>query len=549
MSKQASVESPFHAGEQAVQERLGVRADIEPWARKVVLPFLPDQHREFYAALPFLVVAARDEEERPWATLLAGPPGFLSTPDSETLSIRAEPTIGDALHGKLAPGTDVGVLGIEFATRRRNRMNGRVRADATGAVVLQVDQSFGNCPQYITEREWQMATDTPSAPVQHRHARLDGALAARIRAADTFFIATGHRGVGESETFGMDASHRGGPPGFVDVVDDRTLVFPDYAGNNHFNTIGNLELDPRAGLVFVDFATGDMLQLTGRVQIDWDSEEVARHPGARRLVRFRLDEAVLLESALPVRWVASSEPARPLRLVEKTRETDDVISFVFQADDDGPLAAFEAGQHLPIELGLPDRGEPVTRTYSLSNARGSDRYRISVKRETHGAASRHLHDAIAVGDVIPARRPAGEFVLAPAPRPVMLVSAGIGATPMVSMLHAIAAESEPRAAWYVHGARDGRHHAFADEVRALASESRGVKTHVSFSRPLPEDQPGRDFDAEGRVTGELLSSLLPDLDVEFYLCGPIPFMAELQSELEQLGVPPERIHSESFGPA
>ncbi len=139
--------SPFHSGEQQVQEKLGVR-DIERWAQKVVRPFMPDEHREFHTSLPFLVVGARDKDGRPWATLLFGPEGFVQSPDPETLRIDATLATGDALEGALIPGVDLGLLGIELATRRRNRVNGRI-GDAKELLIFHFEQSFGNCPQYI----------------------------------------------------------------------------------------------------------------------------------------------------------------------------------------------------------------------------------------------------------------------------------------------------------------------------------------------------------------------------------------------------------------
>ena len=174
--------SPFHAGEQAVQDRVGVRDAIEPWARRVVRSFLLDEHRAFYAALPFLVVAARDGGGRPWVTLLTGPPGFASAPDARSLAIGARPATGDALEGSLTDGTDVGILGIELATRRRNRVNGRIAADRDGALTLTVDQAFGNCPQYIRERAWRFE-EADASPVRRTHARLPEPLAERIRRA------------------------------------------------------------------------------------------------------------------------------------------------------------------------------------------------------------------------------------------------------------------------------------------------------------------------------------------------------------------------------
>ena len=143
--------SPFHYGEQKVQEQLGVR-DIETWARKIVRDYLPEQHREFHTSLPFLLVAARDRKGRPWVTLLDGAEEFVSSPDTRHLVIESKPAQGDALEDAFEIDADVGILGIELATRRRNRVNGRIVGNGLGAITFRVDQSFGNCPQYIRER-------------------------------------------------------------------------------------------------------------------------------------------------------------------------------------------------------------------------------------------------------------------------------------------------------------------------------------------------------------------------------------------------------------
>jgi len=540
--------SPFHEGEQQVQIRLGVHDDIEPWARRVVRPFLPEEHRAFHTSMPFLVAAARDGLGRPWATLLTGPEGFVRSPDSEHLTIDARPLHGDALESDWIAGAELGLLGIELATRRRNRVNGHIAVEGSGGLVFKVDQSFGNCPQYIHERSWQRVPAPPTPAPARRAGRLSPSQQDWIRGADTFFIASGHRGKGESAAYGMDASHRGGDPGFVKVESETRLVFPDYAGNNHYNTIGNLVMDPRAGLLFVDFEGGSLLQLTGRARIDWDSDAVSQHPGARRLVYFDLEEAVELVEAVPLRWSAASGSVRSLRLIDKFRESDDVTSFVFAARDGGPLPEFEAGQHLPIELDVPGRDAPVARTYSLSNGPGGTQYRISVKRESHGLASRHLHDAVEMGAIVDARAPAGEFVLRPGNRPVVLLSAGVGLTPMVSMLHALADPEEQRPVWFIHGARHGRHHALSTEVREVATGNDRIGVRVAYSRPRAKDVLGRNYDVHGRVDGDLVAGLLPDLDAEFYLCGPTGFLSSLSAALEARGVPAPRIHAETFGP-
>ncbi|NNL86211.1 MAG: ferredoxin [Myxococcales bacterium] len=542
--------SPFHEGEQRIQTKLGVREEIEPWAQRVVRPFLPEEHREFYAQLPFLVLAARDSAGRPWATLLSEEPGFASSPDPRTLEIAALPSSGDALADALGCGGDIGLLGIELDTRRRNRVNGRVSGRSSGGLTLSVEQSFGNCPQYITERRWKRASPDEVGPVATRTSRLSDRHCKLIARADTFFIATGFRGTGESEVFGMDASHRGGAAGFVRVSNATELVFPDYAGNNHFNTLGNLMMDPRAGLLFVDFERGALLQLTGRTQIDWESEELRRFPGARRIVHFEIDAVVWLERALPIRLETAGGAVRELRLIAKRAESADVTSFLFAPRDGGTFPEHLAGQHLPVELQVPGHDAPIQRTYSLSNAPGEAHYRISVKRHALGVASRFLHDRVKVGEFISATAPKGSFTLdESSERPAVLVSAGVGLTPLVSMLHALSRDGSNRPVWFVHGARDGDHHALREEVEHLARSTSSVETHVAYSQPRAEDVLGRDYQSVGRVGGDLLESLIPDLDADFYLCGPLGFMAATQSQLEERGVPAERIRTETFGPA
>lgn len=315
--------SPFHIGEQQVQTRAGVREAIESRAQRVVRGFLPDQHRAFYARLPFVVAAARDAANRPWVTLLVGPPGFAQSPDPRSLRLATRPLAGDALETALTVGAELGVLGIELETRRRNRANGTIGEAGAAGLRLDVEQTFGNCPRYITARTWRWVDAEPARAAVSRHDRLDEGMQAWIGSTDTLFISSGYRGDGDrQESSGMDASHRGGAPGFVEVRGERRLVFPDYAGNHHFNTLGNLVMDARVGLLFVDFARGSLLQITGTATIDWDSGELARHAGAERLVVIDIDAIVRLEHALPLRWrcaCAAAPPTASAGSVENTR--------------------------------------------------------------------------------------------------------------------------------------------------------------------------------------------------------------------------------------
>ncbi|MDJ0759470.1 MAG: pyridoxamine 5'-phosphate oxidase family protein [Woeseiaceae bacterium] len=541
-----ATDSPFHPGEQAVQARMGVREAIEPWARKVIRSYMPDQHREFYAQLPFAVAAARDDRGRPWVTLLTGEPGFITSPDATTLVLDTAVLPGDALESSFGVGAEIGLLGIELDTRRRNRVNGEVIESTAGQLRFEVGQAFGNCPQYITERVWYAADVDGDAANSSRHSSLDATMQNWIQRADTFFIGSGHRGDDPSASDGMDASHRGGPAGFVRVVSPTRIVFPDYAGNNHFNTIGNLLLDPRVAMTFVDFENGGLLQLTGRATIDWDSPAVAEHPGAQRLVVIGIDEVVQLEEVLPIRFLEPKGLVRELRLTDRRRESDDVVSFLFASRDGGELPDFEAGQHLPLEFRISGMDQPVTRTYSLSNGPGEGRYRISVKREPQGLISRLLHDQVEPGAVINARIPAGDFIIGHHGRPIVLLSAGIGVTPMVSMLHAITSEQTNRAVYFLHSARDGKHHPLAAEVAGIVAQHSNVVSRIAYTQPLDDDRPGRDYDVSGRIDTDFIRQTVIDTDAEYYICGPATFLTAMSDSLFELGVGEDRIHIEQF---
>ncbi|WP_437597863.1 pyridoxamine 5'-phosphate oxidase family protein [Sorangium sp. So ce590] len=304
--------SPYHPGEMALQARAGARERAEKAGRRIIRDFMPDQHRELFTKLPFLLVGSLDAQGRPWASILVGRPGFIASPDPRTLAVNARPPPGDPLAAHLVAGAPVGLLGIQLETRRRNRMNGTIAEAGDGGFVVEVGQSFGNCAQYIQAREPRFVRepDAAAAPpaAQAEGPALSAGAAALIRRADTFFIATAAPAArGGSAVEGADVSHRGGKPGFVRVTeeDGRTaLTSPDFTGNFAFNTFGNLALDPRAGLLFVDFASGGVLSLTGEAEVLWDGPELSAFAGAQRLLRFRVAEGVFREDAVPLRWSA-----------------------------------------------------------------------------------------------------------------------------------------------------------------------------------------------------------------------------------------------------
>lgn len=312
--------SPYHVGELAVQARAGV----QELARRVgasIHSSIPLAAQEFLRDQPMLVVASLDASGRVWASLLAGAPGFVQALDERTVLIAATPAAGDPLGDNLRTGAQIGLLAIEFATRRRMRLNGVAEAlsDETDgrpgaglSLRVHAQQVYANCPKYIQAREWtaipdgRTGGDDSSRPTVSRSRTLTGDQQQWIERVDTFFIASAH------PEGGADASHRGGRPGFVRVQDDGRLLFPDYGGNTMFNTLGNILASPGAALLFVDFETGETLQLTGRADVIWDAEQVAEFTGAERLVAFDVDEVIEIVGASPLRSrLVSSSPFNP----------------------------------------------------------------------------------------------------------------------------------------------------------------------------------------------------------------------------------------------
>lgn len=291
----------WHEGEIALQQRAGSAARMAEVGPRVVRDHMPDQHREFFPLLPFLLVGTVDTQGQPWASVLAGVPGFAHSPDPRRLQVDALPLPHDPLAANLRSGIPIGLLGIQPHTKRRNRMNGTVTAVDDKGFTVQVGQSFGNCPKYIQPRQAHYAPSAQSARVQEMDA-LDGDALALIARADTFFIATAHPAAGAGEpAHGVDVSHRGGPPGFV-RWDTGQLVVPDFVGNSFFNTLGNLQLEPRAGLLFMDVAGGDLLYVAARAQLEWGGPAVHAVEGALRLLRLEPTRALRVTAALPLRW-------------------------------------------------------------------------------------------------------------------------------------------------------------------------------------------------------------------------------------------------------
>lgn len=570
--------SPWHAGERQLQESVGVAQQMEHFGRKVVRDYMPDQHRSFYSQLPYLIVGAVDGNGIPWATLIEGAPGFINSPDPRTLQLGRLPAEGDPVKAALQTGAAVGLLGIDLKTRRRNRMNGNISTASSEGVAVSVVHAFGNCPQYIQLRSVEPVSvgHSSAGVVAQCLNALDEAAKETIRQADTFFLTSYVDLEGDATKRSVDVSHRGGNSGFV-RVDGNVLTIPDFAGNLHFNTLGNLLLNPKAGLLFVDFASGDVLQVAGRTEIILEGPEIAAFQGAERLWTLTVEHVVRRPAVLALRWAfegfspnslmtgsweqaegrlqadALRDQWRHLRVTRIVEESSTISSFYLEPDDGAGLPRFEAGQHLPVRFQLAEGQPPLVRTYSVSSAPSDHFFRISVKRD--GLVSSHLHNQVRVGDLIEARAPQGRFtVQADEQRPLVLLAAGVGVTPLLSMLREVIYEGERirrmRPTWFIQSARSLAEMGFRDELFELATRAIDkIRVLRLLSQPELHAREGEDFELAGRVDVALLKALLPLDDYDFYLCGPGAFTQALYDGLRELRIGDDRIHAETFGPS
>ncbi|UFW88447.1 pyridoxamine 5'-phosphate oxidase family protein [Bradyrhizobium barranii] len=282
--------SPFHQGEIDVQRRVGVAERMNDRGRGLIRTKMPDQHREFFSGLEYIFVGSSDQTGWPNPSVLFGSRGFVSSPDPQRLRIASLPHSFDLLSANLSVGASLGVLGIDLTNRRRNRINGTVVAIDESGFELAVVQSFGNCPQYIHTRNVRPTKNrTPDCigPFKvETFELLDEDTRQFVGRASTFFVASCALNK-DGTSFECDVSHRGGKSGFIDVADNQITV-PDFAGNSFFNTLGNFSLNPKAGLIFVDFVTGDILSLLGTIELLWDDQSIGAFKGAQRAWRLQV---------------------------------------------------------------------------------------------------------------------------------------------------------------------------------------------------------------------------------------------------------------------
>lgn len=577
------IESPFHQGEQEIQQRLGVRDKMERFGRQVIRDHMPEQHREFYAQLPFLFVGHTDSQGWPWASILFNPSGFISSANNKNLHINTLTVTGDPLNESLIKDNRLGLLGIELETRRRNRLSTHITDVSNQGIELAVDQAFGNCPQYIQHRELH-TIDPTSLPTEEikNVTKFDAQAIELISNSDTFFVASYVANGSQSASEGADVSHRGGKPGFIRVDDNKTLTIPDYLGNFHFNTLGNFVENAKAGLLFIDFTQGHLLTLTGTVEILWDSPDTQFFAGAERLWKFHIDHGRWLKNVLPLRWSLQdyspnteltgswkeADAARksnqlkntwqPYQITKIVEESSVIKSFYLQAPAD-QKPQFEAGQFLTVKKTIHDKEQ--IRTYTVSSAPSDEQLRISIKHEqghndiAAGVFSSFMHKQVSVGDIIQAKAPTGSFTFdTSSQRPTVLIAAGIGITPMISIARYVLQEAirtrSIQPLTLICSVRNEAQRAFFSELNQIVESSSGhIRVFWALSQAESHLKPGVDYHHLGRISKQWLETIILTDECDVYLCGPNSFMQNQYNSLRELGVDDNYIYAEAFGSA
>ncbi|MEV5832015.1 pyridoxamine 5'-phosphate oxidase family protein [Nocardia sp. NPDC052112] len=294
--------TPFHAGEVAVQRRMG-QAHIADRVGRTIRADIPDIAAGFLAEQPMVVIAAADLAGRVWAGALVGSPGFVHVVDAETIAIDALPAAADPLHAALTRPARIGMIALQPERRRRMRVNGFAMPRESGLRIA-VDQVYSNCPKYISRRQIESYRSDFEVPSPRHGTELDARQRALIAAADAFFVATA------DADGNADASHRGGNPGFLQVLSPTRLRWPDYQGNSMFMTLGNITVNPHCGILIPDWTTGGTLQLTGTAELSWAPETLTA--GAQCSIDFTIAEVIEVPGAGPLRWgPAELSPVNP----------------------------------------------------------------------------------------------------------------------------------------------------------------------------------------------------------------------------------------------
>ena len=571
--KNAITPGPWHAGELALQRVVGVEQQMAEIGSKVMRSFLTPQLQHFFPQLPFVAAAAVDSDGWPWISLLEGEPGFVHAPDEERLNLALTPPADDPLSALLNSGANLGLLGIELHTRRRNRINGVLRCSG-GQWQLDVAHAFGNCPQYI--HDWSAMRPVqpqPGAVLAMRDStlsQLPEPVLAHIERALTAFVGSY---ANTDQGVQVDASHRGGRAGFI-RRQGGDLMLPDFAGNRYFNTLGNVLASGRAALVIPDFVTGDVLHLSGEARLVDEETAGARYPGAERYwcltprhivwrpgaMRWRSHAStVAVEAAPHGPWQALvPSTLQRVQVAAVVQETPEIRSFYLKShQQDKVLAPFKAGQFITLRVPHLD-GSPLVRSYTLSSDSRKAGYRISIKAD--GEGSRYLHSALQVGTELAVSMPKGSFTTAAKASDRthwVLMGGGIGITPILSLAHELTGAGRGPVT-LIQSVRDVAEASFSEELLDLESRGLRLRRHVTGVATAPKEWiAGRvslaDVLREKNINEQMLSekclSEQGHPEVQLYLCGPATFVQRYHQEALELGLLSEQIHTEAFGPS
>jgi len=537
----------YHEGEIAIQSHNGVERTAQ-MAAAAIQDRIPHGAMSFITQQSMAVIGSLDSQGNIWASLVFGRPGFLQAINEQTLRLKrssCHTASGDPLWSNLDANSQLGILLIELSTRRRLRINGKAQAGNLHELRIQIEQAYANCPKYIQRRhlklEAKKETVFPSTEIL-KSKTLDSSQQTWIRKADTFFVASAH------PEHGVDASHRGGNPGFVKLLSPQRLRIPDFIGNNMFNTLGNFTSYPHAGMVFIDFERGRVLQLSGRpVILTRQEDERNETGGTARYWEFEIEG--WRESNLPIHinadfidyspylpkvpYTLSAEFDHSLLLkVERTwMASRHVKCFELTSPNGSALPLFAAGAHLKINI-VNKRGTCELRHYSLlSDPACRTHYRIAVLVEPHGrGGSIFLHEKVQPGDTLEASPPKNAFHLLKDATHSILIAGGIGITPLLSMLYFLKASNSSYELHY--STKHKKDMAFRQEIEQIA----GTRAHFYMSR----DNTGPSLD---------LSTVInkPAPGMHIYVCGPYRLIQAVRDEAVFKGWSREHIHFESFG--
>jgi predicted pyridoxine 5'-phosphate oxidase superfamily flavin-nucleotide-binding protein len=299
LSQNSSQASVFHEGEKSFHKALGIEERMDEMGKRMMRDHMPDQHRDFFAQLPMIHICVLDENGHPSAILRTGNPGFISSPDEYTLIIDSQPLAGEPENLQLTKGSKISIVGVEFATRRRNRLNATILSHQDNKLEMRVDLSFGNCPKYIQIRNMFPPEQLDLNSEVFRSDNLGKTERKIITAVDTLFIASRSSVINDEPKNGIDINHRGGNPGFIEIIDDQTIQFPDYLGNNMFNTFGNIVSDPRVAIQLIDFENKTLMHIQGRAEIITLEGKFDGNPDMGRRVKIRIENITITTDALP----------------------------------------------------------------------------------------------------------------------------------------------------------------------------------------------------------------------------------------------------------